>query len=147
MDLPALLYSLLTTGAALLATNAAGEFAKGAGKSAWEALKARLAGAHKVDGLDMLDKAREKPAFGEAIKAELAAPAVAADPEVISLARRLEAAFAALPPTESAPYAVAIREIHAGRDLLFENVAGVQSDLATSEGDMTFRNVTMPGKP
>jgi hypothetical protein len=142
MDFPGLLYTLLATGASLLATSAAGEFAKGAGKSAWEALKARLTAEHAVAGLDALDK----PAFAAPIRAELAAPAVAADPEVRTLAQALEAALAALPRAEAAPYAVAIRETRAGRDLLFENVAGVTVDLATSEGDMTFRGVTSPGK-
>jgi hypothetical protein len=142
MDFPGLLYSLLTTGAALVATNAASEFAKGAGKTAWDALKARLADAHEVAGLDALDK----PAFAEPIKAELAKPAVAVDPEVRTLAQALEAALAALPAAEVAPYAVAIREIRVGRNLLFENVAGVTADLAASEGDMTFKGVTAPGK-
>jgi len=143
-----LLYTLLTTGASLLATSAAGEFAKGAGKAAFEALKARLVDGHGAKSVALVADAGANPAYAEIIKADLGKPEIAGDAEVRTLARQLEAAIEALPAAEAAPYAVAIREIRAGRDLLFEDVEGVKADLATSQGDMTFRKVKAPpGKP
>jgi hypothetical protein len=142
MDLPGLLYSLLTTGAALLATNAAGEFAKGAGKTAWEALKARLAGAHAVRGLDTLDK----PAFAETIKTELAKPDIAADTEVLRLAETLRAAIEALPQPE-VRRAVDVDTIKAGRDVLIRAVDGLKAGTIDAGQDAVIENVRLPGKP
>ena len=142
MVLGTLLYTLLTTGASLLATSAAGEFAKGAGKAAFEALKARLVDGHGAKSVALVADAGANPAYAEIIKADLGKPEIAGDAEVRTLARQLEAAIEALPAAEAAPYAVAIR------DLLFEDVEGVKADLATSQGDMTFRKVKAPpGKP
>jgi hypothetical protein len=139
-----LLYTLLTTGASLLATSAAGEFAKGAGKTAFDALKARLIDAHGAKSVALVDDAAANPAYAEIIKAELSKPDIAGDADLRALARQLEAAIEALPAAEAAPYAVEIREIRAGRDLLFEDVEGVRADIATSQGDMTFRRVQAP---
>ena len=126
MVLGTLLYTLLTTGASLLATSAAGEFAKGAGKAAFEALKARLVDGHGAKSVALVADAGANPAYAEIIKADLGKPEIAGDAEVRTLARQLEAAIEALPAAEAAPYAVAIREIRAGRDLLFEDVEGVK---------------------
>jgi hypothetical protein len=139
-----LLYTLLTTGASLLATSAAGEFAKGAGKAAFDALKARLIDGHGAKSVALVGDAAANPAYAEIIKAELSKPEIARDAGLRELARQLEAAIEALPAAETAPYAVAIREVRAGRDLLFEGVEGVRADIATSQGDMTFRNVKAP---
>ncbi len=142
------LYNLLTTGASLLATGAAGEFAKGAGKAAFEALQARLVGEHQATSVARVADAAGDPACADAIRADLARPGIAEDAELRRLARTLEAAIAALPAAETAPYAVEIREIKAGKNLLFEDVEGVRADTATAEGDMTFKGVNAPpGKP
>lgn len=139
-----LLFSLLVSGAKLAASSAVGEFAKGAGKSAFEAIKARLTGEHDVKSLPLLEEAAENPAFGEAVKAELAKPEIAQDAELIKLAEQLQAAIEALPAETQARYAVNIETIRAGGNLLFEAVEGVKAKTATSEGDMTFRDVRAP---
>ena len=139
-----LLFSLLVSGAKLAASNAVGEFAKGAGNSAFEAIKARLAGEHGVKSLPLLEEAAENPAFEEAVKAELAKPEIAQDAGLLQLAERLRAAIEALPAETQARYAVNIETIRSGGDLLFESVEGVKATSATSEGDMTFKNVKAP---
>lgn len=147
MDIASTLYPLLLTGAGLAARGVLGEVGKGAGKEAFEALKARLRGAFGAKSVDLIDDVDTNPAYEGTIRADLSKPEIAADAEVRALARTLEAAIAALPADVTAPYAVSIREIRAGRDLLFENVAGVEADIATTGGDMTFRGVAAPGKP
>ncbi len=145
MELAAVLYSLLVTGAGLAASSAVGEFAKGAGKSAFDALKARLTGTHNANSLALLDQAKNNPNFEAAIKSDLARADIIADPEVRRLAAELRTAIEVLPATATAPYAIDIGVIESGRDLLFEDVEGVRSDRATSVGDMTFRGVRSPG--
>lgn len=144
-DFATTLFALLTTGAGLAASGAVTEFAKGAGKTALDALKSRLTGAD-AKSVALIEAGEPDPAYADLIQRELARPAVAEDLEVRALARQLEAAIEALPDAAKAPYAVRIREIRAGKSLLFENVQGVQADTATSQEDMTFRGVTSPGK-
>ncbi len=143
-DLAPTLYALLATGAGLAATEAAKTLGKTAVGDAYAALKTRLAGAG-AKSVALIEPDPD-PDTADLIRKQLAAPAIAADAEVRALAQTLEAAIEALPEAAKSPYAVRIREIRAGRNLLFENVAGVEADLATSEGDMTFRDVTSPGK-
>jgi hypothetical protein len=144
MALAQLLFSVLVTGAELVASGAVSEFAKGAGKAAFEALKSRLAAQHEVKSLPLLEDAAKNPAFEGAIKAELAKPGIAADAELLQLAETLREAIAALPAETQARYAVNIDEIRSGGALLFEAVEGVKAKTATSETDMTFKNVTAP---
>jgi hypothetical protein len=138
------LFSVLATGAGMAASGAVGEFAKGAGKAAFEALKARLSKQHEFKSLPLLEDAKQNPAFAAAIKAELAKPEVAQDVELLQLAERLREAIAALPAETQARYAVDIETIRSGGDLLFEAVEGVRAATAIAKGDMTFKNVTAP---
>ena len=144
MPLTQLLLSLLVSGAGLVASGAASEFAKGAGKTAFEALKNRLTAGHGVKSLPLLEDAAQNPAFATAIKAELDKPAIATDPEILQLAETLREAIAALPADTQARYAVNIDEIRSGGALLFEAVEGVKAKTATSATDMTFKNVKAP---
>lgn len=139
-----LLFSLLVTGAKLAASSAVGEFAKGAGKSVFEAIKVRLADKHEVKSLPLLEEAAKTPAFEEAVKAELAKPEIAEDAELLQLAEQLREAIDALPAEIQARYAVDIETIRSGGNLLFEAVDGVKAKSATSEGDMTFKDVKAP---
>ncbi len=143
MDIAATLLPLLTAGAALAAQGAVGEFAKSGGKAAFEALKARLAGEHKVAGLAALDR----PGFVAAVRSELAAPDIAEDPEIAKLAAALRAAIEALPPATLAACAVDIETIRSDADLLIEGNEGVRARLAESKGPMTIKGNTAPGKP
>ena len=141
MVLGALLYDLLTTGAALLATSAAGEFAKGAGKAAFEALKARLIDGHAVGGLDSLGK----PAFADAIKSELAGPGIAGDPEVIRLTEALRVALASVPAPQEARYAIDIRKgIEAARNINLKDIEGIRAESMKAGLDLTLENVKAP---
>ncbi len=144
MPLTQLLFSVLASGAGLVASGAVSEFAKGAGKTAFEALKNRLQADHGVKSLPLLEDAAQNPAFETAIKAELDKPAIGSDPEVLQLAETLREAIAALPAETQARYAVDIDEIRAGGALLFDAVEGVKAKSATSATDMTFKNVTAP---
>ena len=139
-----LLFSLLVSGAKLVASSAVGEFAKGAGKSAFEAIKSRLADKHRAKSLALLEDASDNKAYEAAVKADLAQPSIAEDSELLQLAEKLREAIEALPAETQARYAVDIEIIRSGRNLLFEAVEGVKAKSATSEGDMTFRNVKAP---
>lgn len=149
MDFATTILGLLTTGAALAATAAAGELGKTAVKDAYEALKARLAGDHDVGSVALADQAAEKPAYAEAIRADLARPGIAADPEVARLAEALRAAIAAIPPSEEARYAVDVRRgIEAARDINLRDIEGVRADSITAGQDLTIESVKAPpGKP
>jgi hypothetical protein len=144
MPLTQLLFSVLASGATLVASDAVSEFAKGAGKTAFDALKNRLTADHGVKSLSRLEDAAKNPAFESAIKAELEKPQIAGDPEVLRLAETLRELIAALPAETQARYAVDIEVIHSGGALLFDAVEGVKAKSATSATDMTFRNVTAP---
>ena len=144
MDISAVLYSLLVTGAGLVASKAASEFAKGAGKAAFEALKGRLIGTHGAASLALVDQATGNATYEAAIRSDLDRSDIAKDPEVRRLADELRTAIEALPEAAKGPYAVDIGVIKSGRDLLFDDVEGVRSDRATSQGNMTFKNVKAP---
>lgn len=146
MPLAQLLFSVLVTGAELVASGTVSEFAKGAGKAAFEALMNRLATQHEMKSLPLLAEAARNPAFEPAIKAELEKPEIAGDAELLRLAETLREAIAALPAETQARYAVDIEEIRSGGALLFEAVEGVKAKTATSRSDMTFRNVEAPPK-
>lgn len=146
MDFAATLFSLMAAGAALAATEAAKTFGKSAVTDAYEALKDRLVAAHGAKTLGLIEHAETNTALEPAIKADLANPEIERDGEVKRLAQTLEAAIEALPEAAKAPYAVRIREIRAGRDLLFRDVEGVEADLVTSEGNMTFEGMRAPRK-
>lgn len=143
MDLATLLYSLLMTGAGLVASGTVSEFAKGAGKTAFDALKAHLL-ARGAASVTLIDQAEGNAAYEAVVKSDLARPNIVDDAEVRRLAEQLRAAIDALPADAKARYAVDIGVIETSGALLFENVEGVTSDRATSEGDMTFKNVKAP---
>ncbi len=139
-----LLFSLLLSGAKLAASGATTEFAKSAGKMAFEAVKARLERDHSVKSLPLLEDAETNPAFEAAIKAELAKPAIGADTELLATAQTLKSAIEALSTETLFRYAIDIKVIRSGGSLLFESVEGVRADSATSHGDMIFKSVKAP---
>ncbi len=141
-----MLTSLLIEGSKLLATSAAGEFAKGAGKTAFEALKGLLTGKHEAQSLGLLDQAGGNDAFRAAIESELAKAGIAADPEVLKLAQTVQAAIAALPPAELAAAAIDAETIRARGNQWFEDVEGIRAGLIESGGDQVFKGIKAPGK-
>ena len=148
MSVAPLLSDLLTTGAALAASGAVSEFAKGAGKAAFEALKTRLGDRHGVTALPPFDRAAETPAVAAALEAALAKPEIVGDGEGLRLAETLRAAIEALPAETQARYAVDVEYIRSGAALLFEAVESIKAKSVTADGDLTFRNVSAPpGKP
>ncbi len=144
MTLAESLFSVLASGAKIVASGAVTEFAKGAGKSAFEALKTRLTAKHGVKSLPLLDDATGNASLETAIKTELEKPDIATDAEVLRLAETLREAIAALPAETLALYAVNIDKIQSDGALSFEAVEGVKAKAATSQGDMTFTNIKAP---
>ncbi len=144
IDFATVLYNLLAAGAGLAATAGAGELGKKAVVTAFDAVKARLTGAHKVGGLDMLDK----PAFAEGVKSELAKPEIAADADLLKLADTLRASILALPAAETARYAVEMQTIRAGRDVLLRSIDGaVKVGTIDAGQDAVIENIRGgPGK-
>lgn len=128
----------------MVASGAVSEFAKGAGKTAFEALKNRLQADHDVKSLPLLEDAAQNPAFETAIKTELEKPEIGSDLEVLQLVETLRDLIADLPAETQDRYAVDIGEIRSGGTLLFDAVQGVKAKSATSATDMTFKNVTAP---
>lgn len=139
-----LLYTLLISGASIVASGVIGAFAKEGGKTAFEALKARLSERHGAKSLALLEDAKDNLAYESAIKADLAKPGVSADTELRQLAETLRKAITALPATE-AQYAVDIEEIRSGDSLIIEDNAGVRAKSATSSGPMTIKGNKPPG--
>lgn len=139
-----LLFSLLVSGARLAASSALGEFSKAGGKSAFEAIKARLIDRHKLKSLSLLEDAADNPAFETAVKADLDKPAITEDAELLALVETLRESIDALSPETQTNHAVNIDEIRAGGSLLFEAVEGIKAKTASSKGDMTFKNVRSP---
>jgi hypothetical protein len=144
MALVELLFSVLASGATLTASGAVGEFAKTAGKTAFDALKTRLTERHKVRSLPLLEDAKQNPAFKAAIEAELSKPEIAQDAKLLELAEALRQEIAALPQEVTARYAVNIETIRSGGNLLFEAVEGIKATMVSSEGDMTLRDIKAP---
>ena len=145
MALGTVLFSILLAGAELAAKGALGEIAKGAGKTAFEGLKARLTNKHGLMSLGLLEEAKTNEAYKAAIQSDLNKPDVAEDPDVLTLAQQLQAALAEMPTATANAYAIDIEEIRAGGNLLFEAIeGGIKSDSAKSAGDMEFRGVTAP---
>jgi len=139
-----LLYSLLTAAAQVSTEGAAGEFAKGAGRSAFEAIKARLVGTHGVKSLVLLDDAQTEPTHAAAIKKDLSKPEIAQDGDLKALVETLRQAIENLPAETQARYAIDVETIRAGRDVLIENAEGVRADTIDAGQDATLRNVTAP---
>lgn len=142
MALSAFLYPILIEGAALVGSSAAGEFAKGAGKTAFEALKRRLSEKHDVQSVSLLAQAKDKPEYAALIQADL--DKVASDPELQVLGNQVLDAIAAL-PTNVQP-AIDVGVIRALGDQTFKAIEGIKADAIEAEGDQTFEGITAPGK-
>lgn len=144
MSISAFLYPILVEGAALVAKSSAGEFAKGAGKVAFEALKSRLTDKHNVKSISLLEQAQDKPEYGAVIQADLNSPALASDPELQVLGNQVLDEIAALPPT--AQPAIDVGAIRALGNQSFKNIEGIKADVIEAAGDQTFEGIKAPGK-
>jgi hypothetical protein len=145
MDTPAILWNVLTAGAALAASGAVGEFAKSGGKAAFEALKDRLTG-KGADSVALLAKAADNPAYAEAIRADLAKPGITGDPDILAAAETLRAALAELPSETLAAYAIDVGTLRAGGNILIETAEGLRANVVDATGDVTLRNISAPGE-
>ncbi len=144
MALSAFLYPILIEGAALVANSAVGEFAKGAGKTAFEALKKRLIEKHNIQSVALLEQAQDKPEYTTVILADLDAPGLASDPELQVLGNQLLDAIAAL-PTNVQP-AIDVGAIRALGNQSFKNIDGIRADVIEAGRDQTFEGIKSPGK-
>lgn len=138
------LYPILSAAAVLMAKSAAGEFAKSAGKEAFEKLKSLLSGKHEVKNLDLLDRVAETPALESAIRASLDESRAASDPEVKSLAEAVLAAIDATQARAAVP-AIDVGSIRSKGDQLFEQVEGLRADsIVSEEGALSFKDISAP---
>lgn len=144
MAISAFLYPILVEGAALVANSAVGEFAKGAGKAAFVALKNRLTEKHNVQSVSLLEQAKDKPEYAAVIQADLDTPALASDPELQVLGNKVLDAIAALPAT--AQPAIDVGAIRALGNQSFKNIEGIKADVIEARGDQTFEGIKSPGK-
>ncbi len=139
------IFDMLLAGAKLLATSAAGEFAKGAGKTAFEALKARLTekGAASVA---LIEQAPANPTYADLIRAELERPAIAGDETALSLAQALSEAIAALPEPALAAAAIDRSVIRAVRDANLSDIEGMRDTTVEGGQDVNITGVRAPKK-
>jgi hypothetical protein len=140
------LTTVIIGAAKMMASAAASEFAKGAGKSVYEAIKARLTGTHKAKSLDLLESAPETEAFQTALTAELAKPAIAADTELAPLVDKLAEALEAMPDESLAAAAIERTTLKAARDAILSDVEGIRDSVIEAGQDINLSGIKAPGK-
>ncbi|MEM9798604.1 MAG: hypothetical protein AAF919_19110 [Pseudomonadota bacterium] len=141
MSMVSFLYPVLTAGAKMLGSAAATEFAKGAGKTAFESLLGRLKSEHGADSIDLVRQVAEKPAYEAAIKADLSAESIAQDAEIKALADAILVAMEAEPASVRADAAIDVGEIRARGNQVFRDVDGIRADRIEADGDQTFEGI------
>ncbi|PUB19171.1 hypothetical protein [Yoonia sediminilitoris] len=142
MSLSAFLYPILVTGAGIMAKTSATEFAKGAGKRAFEALMKRLKDDHGVASVALIDQAAEKEEYAAAIQADLDSPQISKDPEIKILADQLLAAIEAMPKEERQQFALDAEAIRAEGNQVFKDIEGVRAKEIVAGGDQTFEGIS-----
>lgn len=140
------LLSLLLAGAKLVASSAVGEFSKGAGKTAFETIKMRLAEKHAAKSIVLLDDATNNPAYTDAIRSDLESASIDDDAELKQLAETLMQAIASLPKSVREQYAIADSIFESKSSIFIEDVEGISRSKMVSEGPMKVRGVSSPGK-
>ena len=145
MSISAFLFPLLSASVEHIASASAGEFAKGAGKAAFEALRDRIRQQHGVGALAQLQDAPNNPQIAAEIKAALDGANLTKDAELQRLAEALLAALETM-KANGAPVAIDAAEIRAQGNQLFRNVDGIRADTIEAAGDQTFDGITAPGK-
>lgn len=139
MSVSAFLYPILEAGATLLAKSAVGEFAKGAGKKAFEALTARLKDKHDIKSVALLEDAASEPTYADKIKKDLDRADLSGDPRIKALADALIEAMEAL-PTADRP-AIDVGVIRARGNQVFRDVDGIRAERIEADGDQTFEGI------
>ncbi len=149
MDIAALLYPLLSAGAALAATEAVKAVGKSAATDAYDALKTRLRDTFGVRTVDLIDGVTENPALEPAIRADLARPEIVRDDEIRELATTLKAAIDAIPADDVPRYALDVRKaIEAVRDVNLRDIEGIRAESISAGQDLILENIKAPpGKP
>lgn len=140
------LLSLLLAGAKLIASSAAGEFSKGAGKTAFEAIRARLFEKHQAKSIVLLDDATTNPAYTDAIRSDLTSASIDDDAELKQLAETLRQAIASLPKSVREQYAIEDSIFQSKSSMTLEKVEGISKSKFTADGPIDIRNVSSPGK-
>ena len=137
---------LLLQGGKLLAGKAVEEFGKGAGKAAFDALKARLSGDHGVKTVDLIDRLEQTPGLRSTIEAEIEQSGAGKDPELLALAETLRAAIEELPEATQVAYAIEGGTFKAGKDIIARQVEGMRNVDMEAGGNMDFSGARAPGK-
>lgn len=133
MTILSFLFPILAAGSEIMAGAAAGEFAKSAGADVFKVLKKRLRDIHNVTSIDLLDRVSDEPAYVDAIKTDLDAANLDADPEVKRLADTLLTVIERLPENSAHPVALEAAEICARGNQIFRSLDGVRADKIVSE--------------
>ena len=127
----------------MMASSAAGAFAKSAGGAAFDALKKRLTENDHMDSIDLLDKAADKPGYQMAIKDDLDRADLAADSELKQLAETILSAIEAIPQDARPTVAIDADAIRAKGNQLFRNVqGGIRAGTIEAGGDQIFEDIT-----
>lgn len=135
---------LLIGAAKILASSAAAEFAKGAGKTAYENIKSRLIGEHGAGTVALLDQSPQNPDYQSHIAQELAKAALERDETLLDLAKELNEAIQAMPPLAKNAAAIDANEIRATGNQLFKDIEGIRAGKIIAEGDQTFKSIKSP---
>lgn len=146
MGFSAFVVDLLVAGGTLIAKGVFGEVGKGAGKDAYERLKARLQRENDVKTLDLVDRVEETPALKGTIEQDIAASTAGSDPETLQLVEELRAAIATLPQKIQAAYAINGGEFTAGKDIIARQVEGLKGVTMKAGGSIELSGAKSPGK-
>lgn len=139
-----ILYPILASAAGAISSGAATEFAKLAGKEAFDALKSRLIKEHNVQSLSLLDNAPEKPDYAALIQTELKAVELERDPELSKLVETLQEILQSTLPTY---HALEADKILSRGDQTYEQVEGIKAgEIRSEDGSLTFKDISL-GKP
>ena len=126
----------------MMASSAAGAFAKSAGSAAFDALKKRLTENHKINSISLLDEAADEPSYQAAIKRGLDRADLAADSELKQLAETILSAIDAIPEDARPIAAIDANMIRAKGNQLFRNVQGIRAGTIEADGDQIFEDIT-----
>ena|SRR6266436_5469397 len=129
---------------ALIAGAIAGttQVATSAVKDAYAVLRKALVETYKFASVALLEKDPKNEAFRNAAQAELSSSQVTNDPATLEKAKEVLDAAAKAPPEGLVGYAIDVDKIHAGRDALFERIAGIRAKNIEAGQDITFRDIS-----
>ena len=138
MDPASAILTALIAGAIAGTTQVAGS----AVKDAYAVLRKALVETYKFASVALLEKDPKSEDFRNAARAELSSSEAPNDPATLEKAKEVLDAVAKAPPESRVVYAIDIDKIHAGRDALFERIAGIRAKDIDAGQDVIFRDIS-----